>query len=388
MNKNGTYLESISGFNSNSLQRVGGSPSNKRSGRTEEIGVQLNEDGSRRVRYLAPGASSIEMSYGGPGQTKTVSLTNLGDSLFETTLPYEEAFRGIWRADFKVDGVSAINPYMPVMYSGGRIANYIDFPDPETREILLNDVPHGRVTREYFYSETTECYLSCLVYTPPMYPSDGPYPVLYLQHGAGENETSWVEVGKIHFILDNLIAEGKAKPFVVVMNNGMIKMDYEKEHINGFDAVEGVITKDCRSFIEQHYNVSTDKHNRAIAGLSLGSMQASQIGFSHSDLYEYIGLFSGFMRRRDEYPTFEENPYLNSLKEPGWASKNYRLLFRSGGDREWNCREFDEDDEFCKNHGVDQMPGYIKKTYSGWGHNWNCWRRAFIDFAQLVFQDK
>lgn len=224
-----------------------------------------------------------------------------------------------------------------------------------------------------------------MVYTPPEYHKGGEYPVLYLQHGGGENETSWVYSGKMPYIMDNVIAEGKAVPFVVVTNDGLVRMPGDTG-INDFDGIEGIITKDCREYIESKYRVRRDKWGRAIAGLSLGSMQASYIGLRHPELYGYIGSFT-YLRCRDKDNTYEGNPHLDMLKDAENFAKEYKLLFRSLGGAEAHMNEFEEDDAFLARYGIDRLPGYIRKIYPGQSHVWNGWRHALYDFAQVVFRE-
>ena len=311
-------------------------------------------------------------------------MKNRGDGVFEITLPADEQLRGNTVLEFSVNGANVVHPFLPVQIVGGHICNCIEIPDWETPYVLMRDVPHGAVTREIFWSETIGDYARCFVYTPPMYHEGGEYPVLYLQHGGGENETCWTFNGKTPHILDNLIADGKCVPFVVVMNSGMLKKPGQTG-MNDFDGIEGIICEDCRRYIEERYRVRKDKWGRAIAGLSLGSMQASYIGMRHPELFGAIGSFT-YIRCRDRDNTHEGNPHLNVLKDPEQFWKDYKVFFRSIGSVEAHLNEFEEDDAFIHSFGIDESPNYHRHVYPNMIHNWNCWRRALCDFAQVIFK--
>ncbi len=383
--KNKALTDKLTAFNPQKpVNPANGRPAKNRDGDGAEALdlCEIHEDGSVTLRMVAKGAANVEARSQALG---TLVFTDRGDGVFECTVN-DPRFRGFMILNFFVDGVFVLNPFLPVCYFTEMTVNYVDIPDPETPYVLLYDVPHGSVTKEIFWSDTMKQYESCLVYTPPGYEKNGPYPVLYLQHGAGENETCWVQNGRLPYILDNVLAEGKGVPFVVVMNDGMIKLPYETQ-IDSFDGIEGVITEDCRKYIEGKYNVYTDKWHRAIAGLSLGSMQSSWIGFRYPELYSAVGLFSGFMRRRDNHNTYDDAPQLDIMKDQERFLSEYKLFFRSIGSEERMMHEFIEDDGFCAKYGADQVKTYCRKIYDGHDHVWNCWRRALYDFAQLVFQD-
>lgn len=349
------------------------------------IPVEYKDNGEIIVRMYAPGAKSVKASSTRIAVWKfEIEMQNRGNGIFECALPSDPVIVGNVIINFNVDGSDVINPYLPVQYYGFKMVNYIEVIDPETPYILLQDVPHGNVTREVFWSDTVQQWIRCFVYTPPAYEKGGEYPVLYIQHGGGENETTWGYNGKLPYIMDNNIAAGKAVPFIVVMNNGMLKKPGDSG-MNDFDGIEGIITRDCRAFIEGKYRVKKDKWNRAIAGLSLGSMQASYIGMRNPELFGSIGSFT-YLRCRDKDNTYEGNPHLNALKDADRFWKDYKLLFRSIGGAERHLSEFEEDDAFIARYGVDKSPNYVRHIYPGQTHNWNCWRRAFNDFCQVVFQ--
>lgn len=349
------------------------------------VPVEYLPDGQVIVRMFAENARSVKVaSLGIATWSFEVELKNRGNGIFEGTLPKDEKIYGNVVLSFIVDGSPVINPYLPTQFLMFRIVNCIEIPDPEAPYIYMRDVPHGTVAHEVFWSETVKQWIRCTVYLPPSYSEGGDFPVLYLQHGASENETSWIYNGKLPFIMDSNIADGKAVPFIAVMNNGMLRKPGENQ-IFDFAGIEGVITEDCRRHIESRYRVKRDRENRAIAGLSLGSSQAVYIGFRHQELYASVGTFTG-LRIRQKDNTYKGNPHLDVLRdsESFWA--NHKLFFRSIGGEEGHVNEFMEDDEFLASCGIDKSPKYHRHIYAGQGHNWNCWRRAYNDFCQAVFK--
>ena len=256
-------------------------------GKQVETGARIQPNGDVIFRMRAVDAASVEVEFGDRG--KKVTLVKGEDGIWEGTLPYDSACSGPKAINFLVDGAVVINPYCPSYFGYSRMINYVDIPDPGTQFCLMRDVPHGSVSWEFYWSKALNTWQRCLVYLPPDYFSgSADYPVLYLQHGAGENETSWVFNGKAAHIMDNLIADGKAVPFVIVMNDGMVRGPLDSG-FGGFGGFEASLLGDCIPFIEQKFRVKTDKWNRAMAGLSMGSMQTSVIGLSHPEFFAWPG---------------------------------------------------------------------------------------------------
>ncbi|MDR0987077.1 MAG: hypothetical protein LBL98_05235 [Ruminococcus sp.] len=290
---------------------------------------------------------------------------------------------------FEVDGVYVLNPMSEIGWSHGHPINYIDFPHKGNDYYMCKDVPHGTVAREIYYSTICNCYKGCEVYTPPGY-NTGEYerlPVLYLQHGFGENESSWVHLGKVNFIMDNLLAEGKAKPCIIVMNNGMVQTQYG----NGtrkWDAMKlmPMLVEECIPFIDSHYRTLTDKWNRAMAGLSMGSMQTSVTTLTNPELFGYAGIFSGFLKKLPGIGD-DDNSHLNAFDDKDKLFENYRLFFRCMGDKDEFFAQFKDECEIMKEKGL--APGawgaHKEIIYEG-HHDWNVWRQSVRDFLELVFK--
>lgn len=348
-------------------------------------GALVQEDGSVLFRVYAPG---MDRAYVCLTAFTDVRLDMKKDEkgFFEALLPYEERFRGPQDIRFYLNDTLYIHPLMPVHYRSFRLVNSVEIPDPESGMILLRDVPHGQVVREVYYSNVRNTWQRCLVYLPPQYRQGGEYPVLYLQHGLTENEGEWVNMGKMPYILDNLLADEKCQPFIVVMSDGMERM--EGEGLRDFGSFERVLLGECIPFIEKNYRVKPGKENRAMAGLSMGSMQTSIIGLAHPEIFGSLGLFSGFLRL-DTSVGFADWPHLKRLEEnPAYLEENYDVFFRSMGGCDVYMPKFKEDSAVLARMGCDKRRGYHATIYEGFTHDWGAFRRAFRDFAQLLFRKK
>lgn len=344
-----------------------------------DTGVSYLPNGDVRFSVYAPGAGSVKAS----SKHFELELQKGDNGVFVGTLPFDPANIGPHSLDFIVDGAVLLSPYAPISWHRNRPVNYMDIPDPETPYIYLRDVPHGAVTRQIYPSKAMGRYERCLVYTPAGYMNGTQsYPVLYLQHGMTENEVTWEYNGRVSTILDNMIADGECPPFIVVMNNGMIRYNSGARFDTAFaDNLLG----DCMPFIEKTYRVKTGKENTAIAGLSMGSMQASIIGLSHPELFSWVGVFSGFLRAAyDDSP--EGTAHLALLHDKARFEREISLLFRCIGDKDGHLPRFTADDALLAQLGVDAMPNCRRVVYPGQFHEFGAWRRALHDFARLIFK--
>ena len=214
-----------------------------------------------------------------------------------------------------IDGVQVNDPASETFYGTGKETSGIEIPEKGVDYYLPKDVPHGEVRERWYFSKTTQAWRRIFVYTPPGYDTDRDtrYPVLYLQHGGGEDERGWPNQGHVAFILDNLLAERKARPMIVVMEQGYARRPGETaphpaaaapgrtrpessprpDFSRMFGAFEDVMVKDLIPMIDATYRTIPDRENRAMAGLSMGGMQTFQITLKHLDLFAYIGGFSG-----------------------------------------------------------------------------------------------
>jgi len=241
------------------------------------------------------------------------------------------------------------------------------------------------VREHIYYSETTEAMRRCFVYTPPGYDKNmnKRFPVLYLQHGGGEDETGWSNQGRANLIMDNLIAENKAKPFIIVMDNGTWTMsgprrrDGDTWPPKGWaDGFMKTLLNDIIPMIDTNYRTLADRDNRAMAGLSMGGMQTRIITLAHPDVFSYTGVFRGGSISVDDV----ENA-------PGFKD-NMKLVFVSYGSRELESGRYNmggnpkENTEKLKELGMNTHFYVSQET----AHEWQSWRRSLYQFAQLLFK--
>lgn len=345
--------------------------------------VTLKEDGSYYLQFRAPDAKSVSVII----DEKEYACTKNKDGIWEMAYPSR---KGIQYVQLLVDGTEFLTPMLPITYGYSRPYNYVALYKPEETFYQIKDVPHGSVRREFFFSEVTGEWESCMVYTPYVYEKETEriFPVLYLQHGHGENEIGWTNSGKVHFILDNLIAEGKAVPFVVVMCNGMVQTVENGRRIVNFRLLEKQLFQDVMPFVEQKFRVGNTKEMRAMAGLSMGSMQTSMIGLTHPDSFCALGIFSGFMKdiisggEMDmSQGELSKNSHLALLEDKEEFARQYPICFRAMGTEDPYWEYFAQDDIMLAEK---QIP-HIRKEYPG-AHDWNVWRMCIYDFAQMIFK--
>ncbi|MBP1555369.1 MAG: hypothetical protein J6Z24_04195 [Oscillospiraceae bacterium] len=372
--KNQVFDSRAIGFNRQLIPR----PSSGGVHENNQVGYEVMPDGNVRVYLNGPTAKEVTAGY--PGNM--VSLEKGEDGMWTGVICYEEP--GLKQLIFNVDGVRIVNPLAPIGYGWGFGINYIEVPDPDQDFILIKKVPHGSVTLEYFESEVTGETECCIVYTPPMYQTepDRRYPVLYLQHGGGENETVWTHMGKCNFIMDNLLAEGKAVPFIIVMNNMMMQVNRDGDPHEDINQYSDMLINDCIPFIESRYRVIADKKHRAVAGLSMGSLLSGKIIMEHYDVFGSAGLFTGYTWPVIQGRTEEEHEkQYRALDDVETFNREVEPFFGAMGDLEISIPLFRKEGETCREKGIN----YIQKIYPG-HHEWRVWRAAFHDYAQLLFR--
>ncbi|MBR6186622.1 MAG: hypothetical protein IKQ41_10225 [Clostridia bacterium] len=339
--------------------------------RDGEQGYEYLPDGKVHLRLQAPGAKEVKLDQFG----REHPLAKAEDGMWEGTVDLGRGFQYFF---LKIDGCDVLSPYLPIGYGCCRPMNFLDVPVPGEEEWgALDDIPHGAVTRHYYPSSVTGKLEICLVYTPASYDPARKYPVLYLQHGYGENETGWVYQGHVGRIADRLLHDGQMKEMIIVMGNGMTSA--------ASGAPEGrmlfpqVILKDLIPFIEARYPVYTDKWRRAMAGLSMGSFQTSIVTLSNPDLFGYAGLFSGFLRFPREGVS---NDHVRLLDDPDKFNAAFRVFYRAMGTEDQFFSAFADDDQFLAGKAVRM----IRRTFPG-GHDWGVWRRCIHDFLPMLFQE-
>ena len=252
----------------------------------------VNSQGYARFRIHAPEAASVVVTLGGKGGTP-LQKTDGGYWQGTTSAPLDAGFHYY---HLILDGGVVNDPGTGFFFGSCRWESGIEVPAHDQDFYALRNIPHGKIEEVLFWSESTGQVRRAMVYTPPCYHKDqnSRYPVLYLQHGWGENETSWPVQGKAGLIMDNMIADGRIYPFIVVMTYGMTN-DARFGTIGQFDVkdFETVLVDELIPYIDSHYRTVADRAHRAMAGLSMGGMETHAITLGRPGVFGYYGLFSG-----------------------------------------------------------------------------------------------
>jgi enterochelin esterase family protein len=303
-----------------------------------------------------------------------------------------------------VDGAEVSDPGSTAFFGGSKWASAVEVPEAGATYYLPQDVPHGQVREVWYNSKVTGTWRHALAYTPRGYDTQVKerYPVLYLQHGGGEDESGWTRQGKANFILDNLIAAGKAKPMIVVMANGYARRagqpvpdfrgkgfgspEMRKAMQDMMSAFEDDVTLALIPFIDSNFRTLPDREHRAMAGLSMGGMQTFHVTFNHLDLFSYIGGFSGaanaFATGSDNLDT--KTAFNGAMADPAAFAKRVHLLWFGVGTNEpermkQGIQKLHTSLEDAKiQHAYYESPGT--------DHEWQTWRRDLQEFAPRLFQ--
>ncbi|MBR5687912.1 MAG: esterase [Prevotella sp.] len=374
----------------------------------------VNSQRMVRAQISAPEANSVKLDIGG---VKYDMVKNSEGVWTGESAPQDEGFHYY---QLNIDGASVPDPGSLFYYGASRWGSGIDIPAADEDFYTVKNVPQGSVNEVYYYSTVTEKMRHCYIYLPAAY-SQNPtkrFPVLYLQHGMGENETGWSAQGKTGIIMDNLIASGKAEPFIIVMDNGLNAIPAHpdttkanrqfpfpgmgprpggqrpqgmgqgpggqrpqgmgqggprpgggpRRDFSSFTGFEDVLLQDIIPMVEKNYRVIADTEHRALAGLSMGGMQTHMITLANPTKFAYVGMFSGGVFRPEE------------LQDANDFKKTNKVLFMSCGGKE--------------NMGVDQAATDLKAmginahSYVSpeTAHEWQTWRRSLYQFAQLLFK--
>jgi enterochelin esterase-like enzyme len=280
-----------------------------------------------------------------------------------------------------IDGVAVADPSSETFYGMGRMAGGIEIPFAKGGYYAIRDVPHGDIRIKRYYSGVTNSWRLFYIYTPPGYDQHNgdPYPVLYLLHGGGEDERGWATQGKTDLIIDNLIADKKAKPMLVVMMDGNLGTGGFSGFGQSLTLFENELKQTVIPFVEKNYHTATDAHNRALAGLSLGGLQTLYAGIRNSELFAYLGVFSsGWFANM---PAMSDPQYAFMKSHADTINSNLKMLWISMGGKEdiaySNCKiMLSKFDEMKIKYQYSEYPG---------GHTWPVWRNNLYQFAQLLF---
>lgn len=341
---------------------------------------QVNSERRVRARVVAPQAQSVVFEFLGGAK---YPLTKGDDGAWVgVTRPQDEGFHYY---QLVIDGAGVPDPGTLYFYGGGRWGSGVEIPAKDQDFYALQNVPHGQLREVFYFSKTSDATRRCFVYTPPEYEKDPTtrYPVLYLQHGMGEDETGWGNQGHASWIMDNLLAGGKARPFIIVMENGGGISGRGAPGARGrfdFSAFEHVLIDDLIPFIDAHYRTIADQPHRAMAGLSMGGMQTRMITLAHLDTFSHIGIFSGGsiapadISDMDAFKRQVKVVFVSYGSREIGGNRGGRGPF--GGDPKANT-------EALKAAGVNTY-FYVSPDTA---HEWQSWRRSLYQFAPLLFQD-
>lgn len=298
------------------------------------------------------------------------------------TKPLVEGFHYYW---FTIDGLDVADPASKSYFGCGRWTSAIDVPEKGCDFYLRKDVAHGQVHQLEYFSTVRNKLINMQVYTPAGYEkSKKKYPVLYLQHGGGEDETGWVNQGKTNYILDNLIAEGKAKEMIIVMTNGTFNIPGAPfgYSVEGMKPFEKELTELIIPFVEQNFRVKNDRNSRALAGLSMGGGQTFFTGLQHTDLFAHLGIFStGVFGGIREASSFDAEKALPGLitNAPKY-NKELKTLYISVGQDDPRISPTTKAVKDMQSQGLN----IIFNTFPG-DHEWQVWRKSLHDFVQKIF---
>jgi enterochelin esterase family protein len=370
------------------------------------------------LRILAPDAQKVQVRMG-----QTYNMVKGAEGMWTVTTPPQVV--GYHYYYLIVDGVQVNDPASESFYGVSRQSSGIEIPEVGVDYYSPKDVPHGEVRSQWYFSKITNAWRRCYVYTPPDYNTNikARYPVFYLQHGGGEDERGWVVQGRVNFILDNLIAEKKAVPMIIVMDKGYATKPGEVVPVRGGTAPGGaggmllggrataqpaapaagqppapaagqaarggapgggsttfteVFVQELIPMIDRTYRTKPTRENRAMAGLSMGGGQTFTITLANLDKFAYIGGFSGGGGGRGAFDpkTASGGVYADAAA----FNKRVKLLWIGAGSVEGpGIKTFSET---LTKAGINNV--YFESP--GTAHEWLTWRRDLNDFAPRLFR--
>ena len=360
---------------------------------------RIETDSRVTFRFNAPNAQKVQVSI----VNVPFDMVKGNDGVWTyTSEPQDKGYHNYWMI---VDGVIVIDPATNAFMGYGHMCNGFEIPDPDGSFYQIKDVPHGNVLVENYYSKEAKSWRHIFIYTPPDYEKNSStrYPVLYLHHGGGEDERVWIEMGRTNLILDNLIAEGKIKPFIVVMETSAVGPAMPMPPRTGTpvagapvagapvacapaagappagatgaaprprfstEAYANVMINDMIPWVDSNFRTLADQAHRAMSGLSMGGMYTKSITLAHLDKFAYIGLFSG-----------------GNIAPAEISDKSkVKLVYMSYGSREPGSNGVKNAADVLQQAGI-KSAYYVSPLTA---HEWQSWRRSLREFAQLLFNN-
>lgn len=350
------------------------------------VSPEVSPDHKVTLRLLAPNAKDVKVM--GDFVTNELAMTKDDKGVWSFTTP--TLAPGVYGYYFRVEGVRIPDPGNLLISSGARfLKSYVDVPGEKPEFWAVRDVPHGTLHEHLYKSPSLGTTRRVIVYTPPGYNASAAktYPVVYLYHGSGDNETYWSRVGRANSIMDNQLAEGKCKPALLVMAYGHSSVPPGAEGgENGVELYEvSVIKKDLLEnvipLIEKEYRVGKSGKDRAILGMTMGGYQAMTIGLNNPSKFGYVaGLSAGFRADQDL-----ESNFKGLLSDPAGANKELKLVWIGIGSTETGGIAINRRvEEFLTSKGIKHEWAVVE----GGTHTWVSWRGYFRDLLPRLFTDK
>lgn len=350
---------------------------------------QVDSKGRARFRIVAPQAQSVRVDLGGG----TILTKDADGSWIGTSRPLDEGFHFY---QVYIDGAQVPDPGTLFFYGASRWGSGLEVPAKDQDFYALKNVPHGQLRQNAYFSRITNAWRRCFVYTPPDYDKETSkrYPVLYLQHGSGEDETGWGAQGKANLILDNLIAAQKAVPMIIVMDSGYASKANSggarggnaapgAAYVNS--AFEEVVLQELIPMIDATFRTIADREHRAMAGLSMGGNQTCQVTMHNLNKFTYIGAFSGTMNGLSTAVLDPATSFNGLFKDGEMLNKQIKLLWIGMGTKEPNPfpGAIGAFRAMLDKAGVK----YVYYESPGTAHEWLTWRRDLYQFAPRLFKD-
>jgi len=360
---------------------------------------RVDSGGRVQIRIKAPEANKVKLNFwSGP----KVDMEKQADGFWTiTTTPLVP---GLHYYVINIDGADASDPGSRAFFGGTRYASAVEVPEPGSTYYSIQNVPHGQVREVWYDSKVTGSWRHAMVYLPPDYEAQAKqrYPVLYLQHGGGEDETGWIRQGHANFILDNLIAAREAKPMIVVMAYGYARRagapapdpsgpamgtpqgaQAREEMAKTF---EDDVTQALIPFVDHSFRTLADRDHRAMAGLSMGGFQTFQITTRHLDLFSHMGGFSGIGGMLEDRKMDLKTDFNGVFANPAAFAKKVHLLYFGVGTAE--PERFRTRIQGLHTVLTEAGVAHVYWESPGTDHEWQTWRRNLKDFAPRLFRGK
>jgi enterochelin esterase-like enzyme len=335
---------------------------------------QMLPDGRAIFRIKAPDVQKMQLDLG-----KKYDMTKNAEGVWEATT--DSLSEGFHYYSLIIDGLAVCDPASETFYGMGRMASGFEVPFKGDDYYTIKNVPHGDTRIKRYYSDVLNAWRTFYMYTPPGYDENTAekYPVLYILHGGGEDQRGWATQGKTDLILDNLVAQKKAVPMIVVMVDGNIPVGgFGEESLRIF---EKELKQAVIPFVEKHFRVKTDANSRALAGLSMGGLQTLHAGVKNTEMFAYLGVFSSGWWANQPALANPQYDFMKANSEK--INVNLKQFWIAMGGKEdiaWkNCQTMmAKFDEMKINYKYSEYPG---------GHTWPVWRNNLFNFAQILFKN-